>query len=121
MKLKNLFYLLLAMPLAFAACNETPDVPPTPDPEPSFTLTSDATMEFEAQGGEGTITFVYDFTDVNEAMVDIECAADWIEVADQVQASAASLARTADVPETETLRAAAIPVILAVKPEPKST
>ena len=90
MKLKNLFYLLLAMPLAFAACNETPDVPPTPDPEPSFTLTSDATMEFEAQGGEGTITFVYDFTDVNEAMVDIECAADWIEVADQVQASAAS-------------------------------
>ena len=90
MKLKNLFYLLLAMPLAFAACNETPEVPPTPDPEPSFTLTSDATMEFEAQGGEGTITFVYDFTDVNEAMVDIECAADWIEVADQVQASAAS-------------------------------
>ena len=90
MKLKNLFYLLLAMPLAFAACNETPDVPPTPDPEPSFTLTSDATMEFEAQGGEGTITFVYDFTDVNEAMVDIECTADWIEVADQVQASAAS-------------------------------
>ena len=90
MKLKNLFYLLLAMPLAFAACNETPDVPPTPDPEPSFTLTSDATMEFEAQGGEGTITFVYDFTDVNEAMVDIECAADWIEVADQVQAYAAS-------------------------------
>ena len=78
------------MPLAFAACNETPDVPPTPDPEPSFTLTSDATMEFEAQGGEGTITFVYDFTDVNEAMVDIECAADWIEVADQVQAYAAS-------------------------------
>ena len=90
MKLKNLFYLLLAMPLAFAACNETPDVPPTPDPEPSFTLTSDATMEFEAQGGEGTITFVYDFTDVNEAMVDIECTADWIEVADQIQASAAS-------------------------------
>ena len=90
MKLKNLFYLLLAMPLAFAACNETPDVPPTPDPEPSFTLTSDATMEFEAQGGEGAITFVYDFTDKETAVVNIECAADWIEVADQVQASAAS-------------------------------
>jgi hypothetical protein len=71
MKLKNLFYLLLAMPLAFAACNETPDVPPTPDPEPSFTLTSDATMEFEAQGGEGTITFVYDFTDKETAVVNI--------------------------------------------------
>ena len=102
MKLKNLFYLLLAMPLAFAACNETPDVPPTPDPEPSFTLTSDATMEFEAQGGEGTITFVYDFTDVNEAMVDIECTADWIEVADQVQANAASFTFTvAENEETE--------------------
>ena len=102
MKLKNLFYLLLAMPLAFAACNETPDVPPTPDREPSFTLTSDATMEFEAQGGEGTITFVYDFTDVNEAMVDIECTADWIEVADQVQANAASFTFTvAENEETE--------------------
>lgn len=108
MKLKNLFYLLLAMPLAFAACNETPDVPPTPDPEPSFTLTSDATMEFEAQGGEGTITFVYDFTDVNEAMVDIECAANWIEVADQVQASAASFTFTVAENETEEAREAVV-------------
>ena len=108
MKLKNLFYLLLAMPLAFAACNETPDVPPTPDPEPSFTLTSDATMEFEAQGGEGTITFVYDFTDVNEAMVDIECAADWIEVADQIQASAASFTFAVAENETEEAREAVV-------------
>ena len=108
MKLKNLFYLLLAMPLAFAACNETPDVPPTPDPEPSFTLTSDATMEFEAQGGEGTITFVYDFTDVNEAMVDIECAADWIEVADQIQAYAASFTFAVAENETEEAREAVV-------------
>ena len=92
MKLKNLFYLLLAMPLAFAACNETEEPQPQPEPEkkPSLTLTSDATMAFEAAGGEGTITFVYDFTDVDEAMVNIECAADWIEVADQIQAYAAS-------------------------------
>ena len=108
MKLKNLFYLLLAMPLAFAACNETPDVPPTPDPEPSFTLTSDATMEFEAKGGEGTITFVYDFTDVNEAMVDIECAADWIEVADQIQAYAASFTFAVAENETEEAREAVV-------------
>ncbi len=103
-----MFYLLLAMPLAFAACNETPDVPPTPDPEPSFTLTSDATMEFEAKGGEGTITFVYDFTDVNEAMVDIECAADWIEVADQVQAYAASFTFAVAENETEEAREAVV-------------
>ena len=108
MKLKNLFYLLLAMSLAFAACNETPDVPPTPDPEPSFTLTSDATMEFEAQGGEGTITFVYDFTDVNEAMVDIECTADWIEVADQIQAYAASFTFAVAENETEEAREAVV-------------
>ena len=108
MKLKNLFYLLLAMPLAFAACNETPDVPPTPDPEPSFTLTSDATMEFEAQGGEGTITFVYDFTDVDEAMVNIECTADWIEVADQIQAYAASFTFTVAENETEEAREAVV-------------
>lgn len=108
MKLKNLFYLLLAMPLAFAACNETPDVPPTPEPEPSFTLTSDATMEFEAAGGEGTITFVYDFTDVNEAMVDIECTADWIEVADQVQAYAASFTFAVAENETEDAREAVV-------------
>lgn len=96
------------MPLAFAACNETPDVPPTPDPEPSFTLTSDATMEFEAQGGEGTITFVYDFTDVNEAMVDIECAAEWIEVADQVQAYAASFTFAVAENEAEEAREAVV-------------
>ena len=108
MKLKNLFYLLLAMPLAFAACNETPDVPPTPEPEPSFTLTSDATMEFEAKGGEGTIAFVYDFTDVNEAMVDIECAANWIEVADQIQASAASFTFAVAENETEEAREAVV-------------
>ena len=108
MKLKNLFYLLLAMPLAFAACNETPDVPPTPDPEPSFTLTSDATMEFEAKGGEGTIAFVYDFTDVNEAMVDIECAANWIEVADQIQASAASFTFAVAENDDEEVREAVV-------------
>ena len=112
MKLKNLFYLLLAMPLAFAACNETPDVPPTPDPEPSFTLTSDATMEFEAQGGEGTITFVYDFTDKETAVVNIECAADWIEVADQVQASAASFTFAVAENDDEEAREAVVRVTI---------
>ena len=61
MKLKNLFYLLLAMPLAFAACNETEEPQPQPQPEPekktTLTLTSDTTMEFEAAGGDGVITY----------------------------------------------------------------
>ena len=46
MKLKNLFYLLLAMPLAFAACEKTaepdpqpqPQPDPTPDPQPEYVV-----------------------------------------------------------------------------------
>lgn len=108
MRIKNLLFLLLAMPLAFAACNETEEPQPQPEQKPTFTLTSDATMEFEAQGGEGTITFVYDFTDVNEAMVNIECTADWVEVADQIQAYAASFTFAVAENETEEAREAVV-------------
>ena len=44
MKLKNLFYLLLAMPLAFAACEKSaepepqPQPDPTPDPQPEYVV-----------------------------------------------------------------------------------
>ena len=108
MKLKNLFYLLLAMPLAFAACEETPEPEPQPQEKPTFTLTSDATMAFEAQGGEGTITFVYDFTDKETAVVNIECAANWVEVADNVQAYAASFTFTVAANEAEEAREAVV-------------
>ena len=107
MKLKNLFYLLLALPLAFAACEETPEVQ-KPEEKPTFTLTSDATMDFEAAGGEGTITFVYDFTDKQEAEVNIECAANWVEVADKVQAYAASFTFTVAANEAEEAREAVV-------------
>ena len=107
MKLKNLFYLLLALPLAFAACEETPDVQ-KPEEKPTFTLTSDATMDFEAAGGQGTITFVYDFTDKQEAEVNIECAANWVDVADKVQAYAASFTFTVAANEAEEAREAVV-------------
>ena len=107
MKLKNLFYLLLALPLAFAACEETPEVQ-KPEEKPTFTLTSDATMDFDAAGGQGTITFVYDFTDKQEAEVNIECAANWIEVADKVQAYAASFTFTVAANEAEEAREAVV-------------
>jgi hypothetical protein len=55
MKIKNLFYLLLALPLAFAACDSTNDVEQTPDPV--LTLTSENSFKFDAEGGEGTITY----------------------------------------------------------------
>ena len=107
MKLKNLFYLLLALPLAFAACEETPEIQ-KPEEKPTFTLTSDATMDFDAAGGQGTITFVYDFTDKQEAEVNIECAANWVDVADKVQAYAASFTFTVAANEAEEAREAVV-------------
>ena len=81
MKLKNLFYLLLAMPLAFAACNETEEPQPQPQPEPekkpTLTLTSDATMEFEAAGGEGVITYTLENA-VEGTNLEATCEADWV-------------------------------------------
>ena len=81
MKLKNLFYLLLALPLAFAACEEPAPVDkPEPGPEveePKLTLTSDATMEFEAAGGEGTITYTLENA-VEGTNLEATCEADWV-------------------------------------------
>ena len=82
MKLKNLFYLLLAMPLAFAACNETPEEINKPDePEqtndPKLTLTSNATMDFAAIGGEGVITYTLENA-VEGTELTATCEADWV-------------------------------------------
>ena len=72
-----MFYLLLAMPLAFAACNETEEPQPQPEKEPVLTLTSDATMEFEAAGGEGVIT--YTLENAKEGVeLTATCAAGWV-------------------------------------------
>ncbi|MBR5595650.1 MAG: BACON domain-containing protein [Alistipes sp.] len=61
MKLRNLFYLLLALPLAFASCSEEPSSTDGGDVmDFTLELTSEATMTFEALGGEGTITYTYD-------------------------------------------------------------
>ena len=54
MKLRNLFYLLLALPLAFASCDKDPDVEVK---DPVLTLTSQAEMSFTAAGGDGEITY----------------------------------------------------------------
>ena len=54
MKLRNLFYLLLALPLAFASCDKDPEVEYK---DPELTLTSQAEMSFTAAGGDGEITY----------------------------------------------------------------
>ncbi len=84
MKLKNLFYLLLALPMVFAACGETeepaPQPGPGPEPQPEtpvLTLTSDATLEFEAAGGEGVIEYTLENA-VEGTELTASCEAEWV-------------------------------------------
>ena len=79
MKLKNLFYLLLALPLAFASCSELlGDDTQTEEPKvPTLTVTSSLDVEVEAEGGTQMITY----TLVNapaDAKVSATCEAAWI-------------------------------------------
>ena len=79
--MKKLFYLLLCMPLAFASCDKLFE----DDNEPAkksyvLTLTSEATLNFGAEGGQGIITFA-----LNEAtregsapQVEATCEAQWV-------------------------------------------
>ena len=60
--MKKLFYLLMCMPLAFAAC-VPPTEEPTPEPQPEekkpqLILTSNDVMNFKAEGGNGTIEYM---------------------------------------------------------------
>lgn len=61
--MKKLFYLLFVLPFA-VACGEP--VGPTPEKEAILELTSDAVMNFDAEGGEGVIT--YDLQKGDEAL-----------------------------------------------------
>ena len=80
MKLKNLFYLLLALPLAFASCSELLGGEETKREEPmvpTLTVTSSLEVEVEAEGGTQMITY----TLVNapaDAKVSATCEAEWI-------------------------------------------
>ena len=105
--MKKLFYLLLALPLVFAACE--PDTPEQEvEKEAVLTLTSDAEMNFEAEGGEGVITFTAEWKDVTrnspvpEPVVEATCEADWVEnltVAENITFTV--LANEADARETK--------------------
>mgnify|MGYP003309221137 CR=1 FL=1 len=115
--MKKLLYSLLALPMLMVACGEEVDTP-TPEPsKPTLELTSEATMEFEAEGGEGTITFVYDFTGAvenqenlnsNQPVVAIDCDAEWIDVANEVYAYATSFTFVVAPNEVEEPREAVV-------------
>ena len=91
--MRKLFFLLLALPLAFAACETTPDTPQEQPKGATLELTSNPTMEFDADGGQGNITFLYDGNNLNTnintnpstgRVLTVECDADWISVASEI-------------------------------------
>ena len=55
MKLRNLFFMLLALPLVFWACNDNKEVDEVK--EPVLTLTSAETLEFSADAATGEISY----------------------------------------------------------------
>ena len=76
MKLRNLFFALLALPLAFVACEPEP----TPEPQPQevvLTLTSDAELSFTAAGGNGEIAYSLELNGQNVELT-ATSAAEWI-------------------------------------------
>ena len=74
MKLNKLFLLLLALPLAFAACE--PVEPLGPQPDPVLTLTSESSMHFTPEGGQGTITYTIE----NPGIIELTAVAttEWV-------------------------------------------
>jgi hypothetical protein len=76
MKLRNLFYVLLALPLFFVSCTESgTDEPATQ--EPTLTLISNTTLSFDADGGDGSIVYIVE-NPVDGAKVTASCNANWI-------------------------------------------
>ena len=75
--MKKLFYFLMALP--FVACSEKESTPVTPEvKEPVLTLTSNATLEFEAEGGVGEITYTLENA-VEGTSIEATCEAQWVE------------------------------------------
>ena len=85
MRIRSLLCLLMALPLFFVACEETEqgvDKPEDKEYAAELTLTSEATLEFEAEGGEGVITYTAKMVEVTREAplpkVEATCEADWI-------------------------------------------
>ena len=83
--MRFLYCLLLALPLVFAACeNGSEDVDKAPEYKAELKLTSESTMEFPAEGGDGEISFTAKMVEVTRMspveapMPEAECDADWV-------------------------------------------
>jgi hypothetical protein len=77
--MKKLFYLLLALPLAFAACTDEPTPEPQPNPETEVTLEQDV-IEATADGGRYKVNYTIENA-VEGHNLWIAKSADWISEA----------------------------------------
>lgn len=82
MKLRNLFFALLALPLAFVACEPEPAPEPEPEPKPEekapvLTLTSNDVLDFKAEGGVGFIKYTLENA-VEGVELNATCEAGWV-------------------------------------------
>ena len=89
--MKKLLFALLVLPLLAVACGPEDDPTPTPN-APKLTLTSASEVEFDAKGGNGTITYSYNAGTIigdDQVTSDIEiikvnCEAEWITIPKKV-------------------------------------
>ena len=75
MTMKRLFYLLCALPLLVVACEQNEEEPKVETPV--LALTSEATMEFAAEGGAGEITYTIQNAEEGVELT-ATTAAEWI-------------------------------------------
>lgn len=74
--MKKLFYLLLALPLAFVACEEPEQGVDDPVKDPVLNVT-ETTLNFEAQGGAGVINYTVENA-AEGTEVEATCEAAWV-------------------------------------------
>lgn len=77
MKLRNLFYLLLALPLFIAGCTESNEVDKPVPQEVRLELTSEASLTFEAEGGNGEISYLLENI-IEGVGLTATCEANWV-------------------------------------------
>lgn len=115
--MKKLLYSLLALPMLFVACGEKAEAPVEEPKRATLELTSPEIMEFAAEGGQGAITFHYEGNKLNTngnsdpttgKVLTIECAAEWITVASEVDVLAPAINFEVAANETEEAREAVI-------------
>ena len=78
--MKKIFYFLLALPMVFAACQ--PEEPGIENKVYNLSVTSESVLNFEAEGGQGVITYnlaeVTRTKPVPQPQVEATCAAAWV-------------------------------------------